>query len=363
MTQTQNFGNTRFWKSIKEVQLFFGFMLSPFITCLFIYLIALLSMAFYTLLERKILGYIQERKGPNKVSIRGIPQPLADALKLFVKEQTIPSLANMSTFFISPVLSLFLALFLWALYPFSHPHIFITIRVLVFLCISSLNVYTTLGAGWSSNSKYALLGALRRVAQTISYEVSIVLILLRPLIIISSLNLGQIVNENIVPLILVFPLLFFCWFTTTLAETNRTPFDFAEGESELVSGFNIEYRSGTFALIFMAEYTNIIIISLLTTVFFFQLPLNTFFIDQAQASITIFIAIIFLWIRGTLPRIRYDRLINLTWKSFLIIAITILLINSPLVTLFVWYYAGKERIALMRLNTENYLLIPRKKAL
>ena len=333
-------------------------MLSPLITCIFIYLMALLAIAFFTLLERKLLGYIQIRKGPNKVSIIGIPQPLADALKLFVKEQSVPSLANMSTFFISPILSLFLALFMWALYPFSHPHTFITIGVLVFLCISRLNVYTTLGAGWSSNSKYALLGALRRVAQTISYEVRIVLILLSPLIIFSSLTLTQINHENITPPSLLFPLLALCWFTTTLAETNRTPFDFAEGESELVSGFNIEYRRGTFALIFIAEYTNIIIISLLTSVFFFQLPLERLFIDQTQSSFTCFTAIIFLWVRGTLPRIRYDRLIRLTWKSFLIIAIIILLINSPLAARITWYYAGNERIALMKLNTEKHLLIP-----
>ena len=310
-------------------------MISSFLSSIIIYLCALLGIAFFTLLERKLLGYIQTRKGPNKVSFIGLPQPLADALKLFLKEQSLPSISNKIIFFAAPILSLFLALLMWTLYPILSSSFYIVMGTLLFLCISSLNVYTTLGAGWSSNSKYALLGALRSVAQTISYEVSIVLILLSPLIVIYTLTLTQISYNNFIPPIILFPPLFLCWFTTILAETNRTPFDFAEGESELVSGFNTEYSRGPFALIFIAEYTNIIIISLLTIVFFIPSSFFVFSGDQFQASIAILAAIIFLWIRGTLPRIRYDFLISLTWKIFLPFAIAILILNTSFVSFLI----------------------------
>nr|YP_010271974.1 NADH dehydrogenase subunit 1 [Marphysa victori]UKB88237.1 NADH dehydrogenase subunit 1 [Marphysa victori] len=308
-------------------------MIYPTLACFIIYLSALLAMAFFTLLERKILGYIQMRKGPNKVSVMGLPQPMADALKLFLKEQSLPSMANMSTFMMAPALSLFLALTMWMLYPSTTVSFFITMGALLFLAISSLNVYTTLGAGWSSNSKYALLGALRSVAQTISYEVSMVLILLSPLMIFHSLTLTSMSYHLAFPPIILSPMLFMCWFTTTLAETNRTPFDFAEGESELVSGFNTEYSSGAFALIFMAEYMNIIIISMLSTVFF--VPTSTFMLMEAQFQVTftVLVSSLFLWIRGTLPRMRYDHLMYLTWKTFLLFATMALLINIPLASI------------------------------
>nr|YP_009471371.1 NADH dehydrogenase subunit 1 [Marphysa tamurai]AVG72594.1 NADH dehydrogenase subunit 1 [Marphysa tamurai] len=308
-------------------------MIYPALACFIIYISALLAMAFFTLLERKVLGYIQSRKGPNKVAIMGLPQPMADALKLFLKEQSLPSLANMSTFMMAPALSLFLALTMWMLYPSTTSSFFITMGALLFLCISSLNVYTTLGAGWSSNSKYALLGALRSVAQTISYEVSMVLILLSPLVIFHSLTLTSMSYLLACPPLILFPLLFMCWFTTTLAETNRTPFDFAEGESELVSGFNTEYSSGAFALIFMAEYMNIIIISMLTVVFFIPTSMFMFMENQLQVSLTTSISFLFLWIRGTLPRMRYDHLMYLTWKTFLLFSIMMLLINIPLTSI------------------------------
>lgn len=304
--------------------------ISSITSCLIIYIIALLGIAFFTLLERKILGYIQLRKGPNKVSIIGIPQPFADAIKLFLKEQSKPKIANIIPFIIAPSISLFLSLTLWSLSPHFHPSYFIPIRVAIFLCISRLNVYSTLGAGWFSNSKYALLGSLRRVAQTISYEVSISLILLRSLILIKNLSILNIFFSQTYSPFIIFPILLFCWFTSCLAETNRTPFDFAEGESELVSGFNTEYRRGTFALLFIAEYANIIIISLFTSIFFFNhhySPLPPNFILIIQTTI---IASLFLWIRGTLPRIRYDLLINLTWKSFLPFSLALLTLFIPL---------------------------------
>lgn len=314
------------------------------------FVMALLAIAFFTLLERKIIGYAQIRKGPNKVGILGLPQPFADALKLLAKEQSKPSLSNFYPFLVAPIIGLFLALFLWILYPSSFPSHFLQFGTLLFLAISSLNVYTTLAAGWSSNSKYSLLGALRRVAQTISYEVRIALILLGSLVLITSFNLSIINLEQFSWILILSLPSFITWFSTALAETNRTPFDFAEGESELVSGFNTEYRSGRFALIFMAEYTNIIMIRLLSSLFFIgtvvlPLPNNLFLILK-----TSIIAFIFLWVRASLPRIRYDRLISLTWKSFLPFSLGVLIILTPLSFIF-WWNAGTERITLMTLIT------------
>lgn len=318
------------------------------------YVLALLAIAFFTLLERKVLGYIQLRKGPNKVGIIGLPQPLADAAKLLTKEQTFPSLANLSPYLFAPTIGLFLALILWSIFPHRAPALFIKFGVLFFLCVSRVNVYVTLAAGWSSNSKYALLGAIRGVAQTISYEVRISLTLLAILVILCSFNLTSIYNNSITPIALLCVPLFIIWFTTTLAETNRTPFDFAEGESELVSGFNTEYSRGTFAIIFIAEYTNILIISLFSSIFFFSIPTNYILKDFILTIITLLMAFSFLWIRGTLPRIRYDRLIYLTWKGFLPFALLMLLFNIPINLLISWCYAGNERIALITLNTGFY---------
>lgn len=297
------------------------------------YILALLAIAFYTLLERKALGYFQIRKGPNKVSIIGLPQPFADAIKLFTKEQTAPTVSNTAPFLIAPILRLILALLLWSLAPVRNPAYFVKFGALAFLCISRLNIYTTLRAGWSSNSKYALLGAIRRIAQTVSYEVSMALILISPLFIIISLNISKIYLSQTIPIsIILFPL-FTSWFATILAETNRTPFDLAEGESELVSGFNIEYRRGNFALIFIAEYTRILIISIITTSFWMSPPLlPPTLINLSLSFTTISLAFLFIWVRATLPRIRYDQLISLTWKSFLPLALIFLLI-TPVIPL------------------------------
>lgn len=302
-----------------------------------IYLITLLAMAFFTLLERKILGYAQTRKGPNKVGIIGIPQPLADAAKLFLKEIVSPLHANIIPFIAAPTLGLLLALLLWTLYPNSFTPNFFSFGVLIFLCVSSLNVYTTLGAGWTSNSKYALIGALRGMAQTISYEISIALILLSPLFILTTFNFSLFHSPLMWTAPLIFPLLYL-WFTTCLAETNRTPFDLAEGESELVSGFNTEYAGGTFALIFMAEYTNILVIRLFTALFFLASPFTTIFSPLILSLKTSFFATLFIWTRGTLPRLRYDQLINLTWKCFLPLSITFLFLLTP--SFLFWYCAG-----------------------
>lgn len=232
----------------------------------------LLAVAFYTLLERKVLGYIQLRKGPNKVRLIGVPQPLADAAKLFLKEQTKPLLSNWSAYLLAPVVSLALSLSLWLIYPsYSFSAYCFGFGLLFFLCVSSINVYGTLVAGWASNSKYALLGSLRAVAQTISYEVSMVLILLRGVYLVGRYSLSNFFffQETGCWVFLRCSLVSFVWFVTTLAETNRAPFDFAEGESEIVSGFNVEYSSGGFALIFMAEYGSILVIRVVTGTLFF----------------------------------------------------------------------------------------------
>nr|QGZ09982.1 NADH dehydrogenase subunit 1 [Eisenia nordenskioldi pallida] len=303
----------------------------PFFTSILMSMVlALLAMAFYTLMERKFLGYFHLRKGPNKVGIMGLPQPFADAIKLFVKEQANPSPSNQMPFLLAPTMGLILSLMLWVIYPHSHQSFFLQFSVLYFLCVSSMNVYTTFLAGWSSNSKYALLGALRGVAQTISYEVSMSLILLSALILLSTMDFTKMTMTSWVALMII-PL-FTLWFITNLAETNRTPFDFAEGESELVSGFNVEYSSGLFALIFMAEYANILVMCLFSSILFFSpiLPLSS---DMLLITETLTLAALFIWIRASFPRMRYDHLMNLTWKSFLPVSLALLIVCPPLMLL------------------------------
>nr|AGG59225.1 NADH dehydrogenase subunit 1 [Amynthas sp. 2 JS-2012] len=302
--------------------------LTFFTSILLSLIMALVAMAFYTLMERKFLGYFHLRKGPNKVGLMGIPQPFSDAIKLFVKEQAKPTPANKATFMVAPTMALILALMMWAIYPpHSHQSHFLQFSVLYFLCVSSMNVYATFMAGWSSNSKYALLGALRGVAQTISYEVSMSLILLSALVLLMTMDFTKMTSYSWI-LIMLMPLTI-TWFITNLAETNRTPFDFAEGESELVSGFNIEYSSGLFAMIFMAEYMNILVMSLFTSTIFMSMP-NMFMSDTILLLKTLLLAMLFVWVRATYPRMRYDHLMNLTWKSFLPLSLTCLMLVFPI---------------------------------
>nr|WRO44818.1 NADH dehydrogenase subunit 1 [Micropodabrus oudai] len=274
----------------------------------------LVGVAFLTLLERKVLGYIQIRKGPNKVGMMGILQPFSDAIKLFSKEQTKPILSNYLIYYISPVLSLFLALSMWLCFPYYSYFLNFHFGVLFFLCCSSLGVYMIMISGWSSNSNYSMLGGMRAVAQTISYEVSFFLILMSFLILISGFSLYELFLYQQMSwfIFLGFPL-GLIWFVSSLAETNRTPFDFAEGESELVSGFNVEYSSGGFALIFLAEYANILFMSFMFVLFFMGASLSSFM----MFIYVVFISFLFIWVRGTLPRFRYDKLMYLAWKSFL----------------------------------------------
>nr|YP_010437806.1 NADH dehydrogenase subunit 1 [Eisenia fetida]UTB53938.1 NADH dehydrogenase subunit 1 [Eisenia fetida] len=300
----------------------------PFFTSFLMSMIlALVAMAFYTLMERKFLGYFHLRKGPNKVGLMGVPQPFADAIKLFVKEQASPTPSNQLPFLLAPTMGLILAILMWIIYPHSHQSFYLQFSVLYFLCVSSMNVYTTFMAGWSSNSKYALLGALRGVAQTISYEVSMSLILLSALIILMTMDFTKMYTFSWVSL--MFMPLATMWFITNLAETNRTPFDFAEGESELVSGFNVEYSSGLFALIFMAEYMNILVMSLFTSLIFMS-TLSPLMSDITLVMETVILAALFVWVRATYPRMRYDHLMNLTWKSFLPFSLAMLIMCPSL---------------------------------
>nr|AND96405.1 NADH deshydrogenase subunit 1 [Onthophagus bicallosus] len=292
------------------------------VTILIMIVMVLVGLAFLTLMERKVLGYIQIRKGPNKVGFMGILQPFSDAIKLFSKEQTFPYMSNFFIYYLSPVFSLFLSLMLWLCMPYLTVLLNFNLGVLYFLCCSSLSVYTIMMAGWSSNSNYSLLGGLRAVAQTISYEVSLFLIMISFLFLVFSLNLIDFMNFqiNMWFLFLCFPLCFM-WFISSLAETNRTPFDFAEGESELVSGFNVEYSSGGFALIFLAEYSSILFMSMLCCVLFLGADLFSFYFFLKL----VFMAFLWVWVRGTLPRYRYDKLMYLCWKSFLPVSLNYLI--------------------------------------
>nr|NP_976166.1 NADH dehydrogenase subunit 1 [Biomphalaria glabrata]AAQ75763.1 NADH dehydrogenase subunit 1 [Biomphalaria glabrata]AWK49497.1 NADH dehydrogenase subunit 1 [Biomphalaria glabrata] len=280
------------------------------VTSIFTIVCVLIAVAFYTLYERKILGYIQIRKGPKSVGFWGILQPFADAVKLFLNELILPMKSNKVLFMMAPILGFSLALFLWVIYPSVYCIKFISFSLLIFLCISAINVYCILLAGWTSNSKYAFLGALRASAQTISYEVSMLFILIVPVLLIFETNMEMALKGYSV-MFLMFPLLL-VWFTTTLAETNRAPFDFAEGESELVSGFNVEYGGGLFALLFLAEYANIIFMSTMSMIWFFYNNNSFLFVLGI-----VFFSTFYLFARGAYPRHRYDLLMMLCWKSFL----------------------------------------------
>uniref|UniRef100_A0AAU6PTU4 NADH-ubiquinone oxidoreductase chain 1 n=1 Tax=Homidia sp. TaxID=3054010 RepID=A0AAU6PTU4_9HEXA len=293
---------------------FFLELLSAGICYLILVVCVLISVAFMVLFERKILGYVQIRKGPNKVGYMGILQSFGDAVKLFIKEQFLPSNSNFFVYYFSPVFSLFIMMVLWVLISFRSSMMNFMMGGLFFFCCTSFGVYTLMGSGWSSNSNYALLGAMRGVAQTISYEVSMALIFLSVVFLVSEYNFFSMVTaqEQIWFIVLMFPI-FLCWISSSLAETNRTPFDFAEGESELVSGFNIEYGSGGFALLFLAEYGSIIFMSFLVVLLFMGGGKGVF----GLSLLGLFFCYWFIWVRGTLPRFRYDKLMYLAWKSFL----------------------------------------------
>nr|QHD26856.1 NADH dehydrogenase subunit 1 [Dioryctria yiai] len=305
-------------------------ILMIFIGVIILILGVLIGVAFLTLLERKLLGYIQIRKGPNKVGFLGVLQPFSDAIKLFTKEQTYPNYSNYMSYYFSPVVSFILSLIIWTLIPYYFNMISFNLGILFFLCCTSMGVYMVMIAGWSSNSNYSMLGGLRAVAQTISYEVSLFLILMSSILMLMEFNLimFSIYQEYIWFMFLMYPLSL-CMFSSMLAETNRTPFDFAEGESELVSGFNIEYSSGGFALIFLAEYSSILFMSMLFVLIYMGgYNISIFFYFKL-----VLISFLFIWVRGTLPRYRYDKLMYLAWKSYLPISLNFMLLYMSIMLL------------------------------
>nr|BAK42277.1 NADH dehydrogenase subunit 1 [Ariopsis seemanni] len=294
----------------------------------------LLAVAFLTLLERKVLGYMQLRKGPNVVGPYGLLQPIADGVKLFIKEPLRPSTSSPFLFLATPVLALALALMLWAPMPLPHPIIDLNLGMLFILALSSLAVYSILGSGWASNSKYALMGALRAVAQTISYEVSLGLILLSIIIFTGgfTLQMFNTTQETIWLLLPAWPLAAM-WYISTLAETNRAPFDLTEGESELVSGFNVEYAGGPFTLFFLAEYANILLMNTLSTILFLGATYTPSTPELASINIMMkaaLLSLLFLWVRASYPRFRYDQLMHLVWKNFLPMTLALILWHAAL---------------------------------
>jgi NADH-quinone oxidoreductase subunit H len=311
----------------------------------------MLSVAYLTFAERKIIGYIQVRIGPNRVGPRGWLQPIADALKLLCKEIIIPRGANPVLFLLAPILALGPALAAWAVIPFGAEMVLADINagLLYILALTSLGIYGIIIAGWASNSKYAFLGAMRSAAQIVSYEIPMGFALVGVLIAAGSLNLGQIIEAQRGSLITWFwlPLfpLFVIYFISGLAETNRAPFDVSEGESEIVAGFHVEYSGMAFALFFLAEYANMIMISALSAVMFLggwlslvpgwsDLPfIGLFFADGIHWFVfkTSLFLFLFLWFRATFPRFRYDQIMRLGWKVFLPITIVWLVVVAAMV--------------------------------
>lgn len=304
------------------------YLLITIIKIITIVLPLLIAVAYFTVAERKVLSAMQKRRGPNIVGIYGSLQALADGLKLLLKETILPNKANLFIFILAPIITFVLSLIGWAVIPFYKGIVFsdLNLGILYLFAISSLGVYGIIMSGWSSNSKYAFLGSLRSTAQMISYEVSIGLIIICVLLCAGSFNLSEIIlsQTNIWYIIPLFPL-FYIFVVSILAETNRPPFDLPEAEAELVSGYNVEYSAMGFALFFLGEYANIILMSSLSVILFLggwlpplNVPILTIISPIIWFSIKIIIMIfIFIWVRATYPRYRYDQLMRLGWKVLL----------------------------------------------
>ncbi len=305
----------------------------------------LLCVAYLTYAERRVIGLMQMRRGPNVVGPFGLLQPIADAVKLLFKEVIVPTRASKIVFIISPMITFILSLIGWAVVPFGPNLVLadINVGVLYVLAISSLGVYGIIMAGWASNSKYAFLGAIRSSAQMISYEVSMGLVIVTVLLVTGTLNLSQIVEyQRTMPFwiqLLMAPMAV-VFFISVLAETNRLPFDLPEAEAELVAGYNVEYSSMAFALFFLGEYANMILVSAITVTFFmggYLPPFNIEFLEVVPGLVwfiikVTFLLFVFLWLRATLPRYRYDQLMRIGWKFFLPLTLFwVVLVSSLLI--------------------------------
>jgi NADH-quinone oxidoreductase subunit H len=322
-------------------------IISTLLKILSIVIPLLISVAYFTLAERKIMGSIQRRKGPNVIGYLGLLQPLADGLKLFAKETILPSNANLSIFLIAPLLTFILSLMGWAVIPFSDGNVLadINVGILYLFAISSLSVYGIITSGWSSNSKYPFLGALRSTAQMVSYEVSIGFIIITVIVCAGSFNLTEIVlaQKNIWFIIPLLPM-FLMFSISALAETNRHPFDLPEAEAELVSGYNVEYSAMGFALFFLGEYANMLLMSSLTAILFlggwlppFNIFIFTLIPGAVWFSLKICIGVIFFIVMSAaLPRYRYDQLMALGWKVFLPLSLSWLFLSVSILVSFNW---------------------------
>jgi NADH-quinone oxidoreductase subunit H len=324
------------------------YILLTIIKCLLIAVPLIIAVAYFTLVERKIMAGIQRRRGPDVVGAWGLIQPFADAAKLILKETILPSTANTVLFVIAPILSFMLSLVGWAVIPFGESYVLsdINVGVLYLFAISSLGVYGIIMSGWASNSKYAFLGGLRSAAQMVSYEVSIGFILIAVILCAGSLNLSTIVmsQQSVWYCLPLFPM-FFMFFISALAETNRHPFDLPEAEAELVAGYNVEYSAAGFALFFLGEYANMIMMSSVTTIMFLGgwLPLIDIFPINFMVpgpvwfglKVCFFVAL-FVWARAAYPRYRYDQLMRLGWKVFLPLSLGWVLFIAGILLGFNW---------------------------
>jgi len=296
-----------------------------FITWLVHCLLLILSVAFFTLFERKVIGAFHLRTGPNKVSFIGLVQPLLDAFKLLTKQSLTPIRANRFVYGLSPILALFLALFVWTTIPNYYILLSINYSIVLFFCLGSILVFAVLLAGWSSNSKYSLIGRLRSIAQSISYESVFRTLIVILIVFISSYSIRSLFTQSSILFLIFFPL----WVICTLAETHRAPFDFAEAESELVSGFNTEYSGAYFAFCFLSEYIILLYSCFLITYIFFiwALPIRILVI----ITVSILLSFFFTWIRITYCRFRYDMLIMISWKILLPLTLCIFLCFIPII--------------------------------
>jgi NADH-quinone oxidoreductase subunit H len=307
----------------------------------------LICVAYVTYAERKVMSAMQLRQGPNIVGPFGLLQPFADGLKLFSKEQILPAGANRALYYMAPMMTFFLALLGWAVVPFDAGLVLadINVGILYLFAISSLGVYGIIVSGWASNSRYAFLGGLRSAAQMVSYEVSIGFVIISVLLCVGSLNLTDIVMAQksvwfVVPMLPMFVI----FFISGLAETNRCPFDLPEGESELVAGFMVEYSSAPFALFFLGEYANMILVSAMTTILFLGgwlppvdiAPLNWIPGVVWFALKIAFCLFVFIWVRATMPRFRYDQLMRLGWKVFLPFSLGWVVLTAGVLVAFGW---------------------------